>query len=74
MAIRVFAAGVIATDVRHGRETPPLTEGTDLEVEEQRAKTLFARLGDTGATRRRPRLVTCLPTTTSTARLSAWPR
>ena len=51
MAIRVFAAGVIATEVRHGRETPPLTEGTDLDVEEQRARTLFAELGDTGSTR-----------------------
>ena len=45
MAIRVFAAGVIATEVRHGRESPPLTEGTGLETEEQRARAVFAELG-----------------------------
>lgn len=51
MAIRVLAAGVIATDVRHGRESPPLTEGTELGLEEQRARAVFARLGSEGGTR-----------------------
>ena len=51
VAIRVLAAGVIATDVRHGRESPPLTEGTELALEEQRARAVFAQLGTEGGTR-----------------------
>lgn len=51
MAIRVLAAGVIATDVRHGRESPPLIDGAELGLEEQRTRAVFARLGATGGTR-----------------------
>lgn len=44
MCIRVFAAGILATDVRHGREVM-LTEGTDVATEEARARAVFAELG-----------------------------
>jgi L-galactose dehydrogenase/L-glyceraldehyde 3-phosphate reductase len=50
MAIRVFAAGVLATDVRHGREVV-ITEAADLALEERRARALFAALGDSYGTR-----------------------
>ena len=45
MNIRVLAAGVLATDQRHGREVV-ITQDTDLERERARARRLFARLGD----------------------------
>lgn len=51
MAIRVLAAGVLASDVRHGRESPPLIEGATLEVEQRRASELFADVGTAGGTR-----------------------
>ena len=44
MAIRVFAAGVIATDRRHGRESV-LTRGGDIAVEEERTRKVFDALG-----------------------------
>ena len=44
MAIRVFAAGILATDIRHGREII-ITEDTDLESEENRALSAFSKLG-----------------------------
>jgi D-threo-aldose 1-dehydrogenase len=50
MAIRVFAAGVLATDVRHGREII-VTRATDLGSEERRARAVFAALGDAYGTR-----------------------
>jgi L-galactose dehydrogenase/L-glyceraldehyde 3-phosphate reductase len=50
MAIRVFAAGVLATDVRHGREVI-VTGATDVPVEERRARAVFAALGDAYGTR-----------------------
>jgi len=50
MAIRVFAAGVLATDVRHGREVI-ITRGTDVAAEEQRARAVFSAIGDTYGTR-----------------------
>jgi len=50
MAIRVFAAGVLATDVRHGREVI-ITRGTDIAAEEQRARAVFSALGDAYGTR-----------------------
>jgi D-threo-aldose 1-dehydrogenase len=50
MAIRVFAAGVLATDVRHGREVI-ITRGTDISAEEQRARSVFTALGDAYGTR-----------------------
>jgi L-galactose dehydrogenase/L-glyceraldehyde 3-phosphate reductase len=50
MNIRVLAAGVLATDVRHGREIP-IAPGTDLAAEERRTKAVFAQLGDAYGTR-----------------------
>lgn len=50
MAIRVFAAGVLATDVRHGREVI-VTQATDVPTEERRARAAFAALGGAYGTR-----------------------
>jgi L-galactose dehydrogenase/L-glyceraldehyde 3-phosphate reductase len=50
MAIRVFAAGVLATDVRHGREVI-ITQATDVATEEARARAVFAALGERYGTR-----------------------
>ncbi|MCB1692842.1 MAG: aldo/keto reductase [Pseudomonadales bacterium] len=44
MNIRVFSAGVIATDARHGRERP-LTEGDTVESETIKARAMFDRIG-----------------------------
>lgn len=54
MAIRVFAAGVLATDVRHGREVAMTVDGGDLAGEERRAAAALAAVGPdcgTGAQR-----------------------
>ena len=48
MNIRILAAGVLATDVRHGREAP-ITANAEMETEEARARTVRAALGDRGA-------------------------
>ncbi|XOV88100.1 MAG: aldo/keto reductase [Pseudomonadota bacterium] len=50
MNIRVFSAGVIATDARHGRERP-LTPGDTVESETKKAAALFAAIGDKYGTR-----------------------
>jgi L-galactose dehydrogenase/L-glyceraldehyde 3-phosphate reductase len=50
MNIRVLAAGVLATDVRHGREVV-ITRGSEIPLEEKRARAVFARLGDKYGTR-----------------------
>jgi L-galactose dehydrogenase/L-glyceraldehyde 3-phosphate reductase len=50
MAIRVFAAGVLATDERHGREVV-VADASDVPTEERRAAALFAALGDAYGTR-----------------------
>jgi L-galactose dehydrogenase/L-glyceraldehyde 3-phosphate reductase len=50
MAIRAFAAGVLASDVRHGREVI-VTRATDLPAEERRARAVFAALGNAHGTR-----------------------
>jgi D-threo-aldose 1-dehydrogenase len=55
MAIRVFAAGVLATDVRHGREVI-ITRDTDVTTEERRAHAVFAALGDVHGTRQQTAL------------------
>ena len=47
MNIRILAAGVLATDVRHGREAP-ITANADMEAEEARARAVRAALGDRG--------------------------
>ena len=45
MIIRVFAAGVLASDRRHGREVV-ITRDADIDTEAKRASTVFAALGD----------------------------
>lgn len=50
MNIRVFASGVLATDVRHGREVV-LSENSELEVETKRAHAALAALGTGHGTR-----------------------
>lgn len=50
MAIRVFAAGVLATDARHGREVV-IARASDVPTEERRARAVFAALGDRYGTR-----------------------
>jgi L-galactose dehydrogenase/L-glyceraldehyde 3-phosphate reductase len=50
MNIRVFSAGVIATDERTGRERP-LTPGDTVESETEKAHTVFGALGDRYGTR-----------------------
>jgi L-galactose dehydrogenase/L-glyceraldehyde 3-phosphate reductase len=50
MAIRVFAAGVLATDVRHGREVV-IAQAADVSAEEARARAAFAALGERYGTR-----------------------
>ena len=50
MNIRVFAAGVLAGDRRHGREVP-VVEDSALDREERRAAAVFAALGGGYGTR-----------------------
>ena len=50
MAIRIFAAGIIATDERTGRESM-LTANTTLVEEERKAKAVFDAIGATHGTR-----------------------
>jgi L-galactose dehydrogenase/L-glyceraldehyde 3-phosphate reductase len=45
MNIRVLAAGVLATERRHGRESP-MSEAAPIPLEEQRARAVFERLGE----------------------------
>ena len=40
MGIRIFAAGLLATDIRHGREIP-VTNVIDIKEEEKRVKKIF---------------------------------
>jgi L-galactose dehydrogenase/L-glyceraldehyde 3-phosphate reductase len=51
MNIRVLAGGILATDVRHGREMPLATGGADIATEERRAKAVLGVLGDAYGTR-----------------------
>ena len=50
MAIRVFAAGILATDLRHGREIM-LSPDTEVATEERHARAVFGELGDRYGTR-----------------------
>lgn len=50
IAIRIMAAGILASDVRHGRESV-LTSDTDVASEERKARAVFAALGDRHGTR-----------------------
>jgi L-galactose dehydrogenase/L-glyceraldehyde 3-phosphate reductase len=45
MNIRVLAAGVLATDERHGRESP-MSDAAPISTEEARARAVFARLDE----------------------------
>lgn len=51
MNIRVFAAGVLATDIRHGREVAITPENRDLEADSKRARSAIAAAGDSGESR-----------------------
>lgn len=50
MAIRIFGAGVIATDERHGRESI-LTANTSIPEEERKTKAVFEAIGTGQGTR-----------------------
>ena len=50
MNIRTFAAGVLATDERHGREVV-IVRGSEIPLEEKRAHAVFERLGTEYGTR-----------------------
>ena len=45
MGIRIFAAGLLATDIRHGREIP-VTNVIDIKEEEKRVKKIFRIAGE----------------------------
>jgi len=45
MNIRVLAAGVLATEQRHGRESP-MSDAAPIPIEERRARAVFERLGE----------------------------
>jgi D-threo-aldose 1-dehydrogenase len=50
LSVRVLAAGVIATDERHGREIPIIPD-SEVERDAQRAAAAFDRIGDRYGTR-----------------------
>jgi L-galactose dehydrogenase/L-glyceraldehyde 3-phosphate reductase len=50
MNIRVLAAAVLATEQRHGRESP-MSEAAPITTEEARARAVFARLDERYGTR-----------------------
>lgn len=50
IAIRIMAAGILASDVRHGRESM-LTSDTDVASEERKTRAVFDALGDGHGTR-----------------------
>ena len=50
MNIRVLAAGVLASEQRHGREVP-MSDAAPITTEEARARAVFARLGERYGTR-----------------------
>ncbi len=50
MGIRIFAAGLLATDIRHGREIP-VTHVIDINEQEKRVKKIFELVGDTHGNR-----------------------
>ena len=45
MGIRIFAAGLLATKIRHGREIS-VTDAIDISEEERRVEKLFKLVGD----------------------------
>lgn len=50
MVIRVFAGGVLASEIRHGREVV-IARDSDLSTEDRRARAVFTALGDKNGTR-----------------------
>ena len=46
LGIRVFAAGLLATDIRHGREIP-VTHMIDIKEEERRVQRIYKIVGET---------------------------
>ncbi len=50
MNIRIFAGGTLPSDRRHGREAV-IVQGSDLDIEEKRARAVFAPLGDSYGSR-----------------------
>ncbi|MDG1883177.1 MAG: aldo/keto reductase, partial [Alphaproteobacteria bacterium] len=46
LGIRVFAAGLLATDIRHGREIP-VTHMIDIKEEERRVQRIYKVVGET---------------------------
>ena len=50
MGIRIFAAGLLATDIRHGREIP-VTHVIDINEQEKRVKKIFELVGNTHGNR-----------------------
>ncbi|HSA81302.1 MAG TPA: aldo/keto reductase [Geminicoccaceae bacterium] len=50
MNIRVLAAGVLATEQRHGRESP-MSDAAPIATEEARARAVFDRIGERYGTR-----------------------
>ena len=57
--IRVMAAGVIAADVRHGREAP-INPNAEMPAEERRAKLILEALGPLEGTRAQAAIRFCL--------------
>jgi len=57
--IRVMAAGVIASDLRHGREAP-ITQNAEVAAEERRAKAVLDALGELDCTRAQAAIRFCL--------------
>ena len=46
LGIRIFAAGLLATDIRHGREVP-VTHMIDIKEEERRVQSIYKVVGET---------------------------
>ena len=46
LGIRIFAAGLLATDIRHGREVP-VTHMIDIKEEERRVQRIYKVVGET---------------------------
>lgn len=59
MVVRVFAAGVLATNIRTGRESAQY-ENADISAEEKRAQAVFNILGDDYGTRAQTAVRFCL--------------
>jgi aryl-alcohol dehydrogenase-like predicted oxidoreductase len=72
MNIRVLAAGVLATEQRHGREVQMMSEAA-IPIEEIRARAVWRVLDERYGTRARPRSASRWPIPTSPASWWVWP-